>query len=71
MTRIIYNFPVELETNGDCSRIQINFPDGNQELVRELKDKLIKWGFPVFEPVVKEDDSIIFNTIAMKDIKPL
>lgn len=41
MTRIIYDMPVQFETNGDCSKIQINFPSYmNEEDIEKLRQQL-------------------------------
>lgn len=67
MTQIIYNFPVELATNGDCSEIKIKFPEGNKDLIEELKINLIKQGFPVWFGPKNDENSITFSTLAMKN----
>lgn len=61
MTRIIYS-NTHFETNGDCSRFQINFhPDAfSPSTVDDLKSKLRAWGFPVCDPLIPEPMSIIF-----------
>jgi hypothetical protein len=41
-------------------------PKGYQDLVSELKRKLLYQGFPVWGPTIKEGNAIIFNTLAMK-----
>lgn len=65
MTRIIYN-NIQFETNGDCSSFQVNLDGFSQNEVNEIKEKLVKMGFPVYEPKIPEPMSIVFSTLAMK-----
>lgn len=53
MTTIVYETPVELVTNGDCSSIQIRFPVDPEllEMVTELRQSIVDTGgFGVMKP---------------------
>lgn len=70
MTRIICNDLIELETNGDCSSFQLNFPtDFPKNEIEELKQNFLEMGFPVYEPQIPEPNSIVFSVLAMKGTK--
>jgi len=66
MTRLIYPFPIELETNGDCSEIRLNYEPEYKEVMETIKGKLKFMGFPVYEGQFTNPVSITFSVLVMK-----
>lgn len=62
MTTIVYESPVELATNGDCSAVYIRFPKNPELLgmVTELRQNLANVGFSVRKPWLKDDEYMIY-----------
>lgn len=62
--RLIYDqIPVVFETNGDCSAITLNFPEGAEGLVAELRQKLADQGFYI---VTREFGGVNDNQIRIR-----